>query len=78
MRIAVAEKCDCVSKIGQDWSGLMTSCLESSHEIDFGTKVSLKLCFGTDVSFKTCFGTDVSFKTCFGTNVSFKLTSVHV
>ena len=43
VRITVAKKCDSVAKIGQDWSGLMTSCLESSHEIDFGTKVSFKL-----------------------------------
>ena len=38
----MAEKCDCVAKIGLDWSGLMTSCLESSHEIDFGTNYSFK------------------------------------
>ena len=48
----MAEKCDCVSKIGHDWSGLMTSGLESSHEIDFGTNDSLKLCFGTKDSLK--------------------------
>ena len=36
-----AERFGCVAKIGLDWSGLVTSCLESSHEIDFGTKVSL-------------------------------------
>ena len=68
VRVTVAEICDCVSKIGQDWSGLMTLCLESLHEIDFGTKVSFKLCFRTKVSFKLCFGT----------KASFKLTFVHV
>ena len=64
----VAEKCDCVSKIGHDWSRLMTSCLESSHEIDFGTNNSLKLCFVTNDSLKLCFGT----------KDSLKLSSVHV
>ena len=50
VRITAAEKCDYVAKIGQDWSGLMTSCLESSHEIDFGTKDSFNLTFGTNGS----------------------------
>ena len=31
-------KFDCVAKIGQDWSGLVTSCFESSHYLDLGQK----------------------------------------
>ena len=62
MRITVVKKCDFVSKIGHDWSGLMTSGLESSHKIDFGTNNSVKLTFGTNDSLKLCFGTKDSLK----------------